>query len=70
MDKQFMDVYSQLLTITPIPVGTIVNVNFEGNIKIFIVTKEYIKNNDTQGYQVRYLNESLHGTVNGAHTHS
>ena len=64
MNKQFMDVDSQMITSTPVPVGTIVKVNFKGNGKICIVTKKYLKGNGTQGYQVRPLNDSLHSIVN------
>ena len=61
-----MDVDSQLITSTPIPVDTIVKVNLEGNTKVCVVTKEYLKGNGRQGCQVRPLNNSLHSTVNGA----
>ena len=65
MNKQFMDVDSQSTTITPIPVGTIVRVKIKGNSKICIVTKEYLKGNGNEGYQVRPLNDSTHSTVDG-----
>ena len=65
MNKQFMDVDSQSIITTPIPVGTIVKVNFDGDRKVCIVTKEYLKGNGKQGYQVRPLNDSLHSTVSG-----
>ena len=47
MNKQFMDVDFQMIATTPIPVGTIVKVNFDGDRKICIINKEYLKGNGT-----------------------
>ena len=35
MNKQFMDVDSQMITTTPIPVGTIVKVTFDDNKNLY-----------------------------------
>ena len=63
VDKQFVDVNFQLIDMDTIPVGTIVKVLLNGNIKVCIITKEYIKGNGSQGYQVRSLNSFEHSTV-------
>ena len=53
------------LVMTHILVGTIVKAKLKGDKKICIITKEYIKGNGTQGYQVRPLNGIQHSAVDG-----
>ena len=64
MDTQFVEVGSQLTTENAIPVGIIVKSTLKSDIKICIITKEHLKEDGSQGYQVRPLNILTHSIVN------
>ena len=59
-----MKVDSQLITENTIPVRVIVKSTLEIDIKICIITKEHLKEDGSQGYEVRLLNILTHSIVN------